>query len=217
MIDHGDMRIRLKVLRNRTDSEAFSSLYSRWISIFDASMYVPADRRPNLVAELMKGKLHENEAQLCPNLAEAPRGIGLNARSHRYPHKSVDFLLLRKDYNTGHEPELLLADVEVGWNSAQQTRNINPHYNRFGIMPQLTDYLYESPRLMERIALMHLAREETDTVLARDFLARALNKSRRTVDAIKFFSIEKEIWFHRHWHGWCTSTVSRICKAMTDW
>ena len=36
MIDHGDMRIRLKVLPDRRAITAFNAFYSRWISIFDA-------------------------------------------------------------------------------------------------------------------------------------------------------------------------------------
>lgn len=91
------------------------------------------DRGSNVGAELMKEKLHEVEAQLSPIPTEAPFGVGLNARSHRYLHKSIDLLLLQKDYGT-HEVEVLLADVNAGWNSTQHANSVLPHYSWFCVM-----------------------------------------------------------------------------------
>lgn len=145
MIDHGDMVMRLKMLFSRTALTAFNSFYSRWISIFDAPTYVLVDRGSNLAAELMKEKLHEVEAQLCPIPTKAPWGIGLDERFYRYCHKSIDRLLLQTDYDAGHDLEVLLADVEVGWNFAQHTNNVLLHYNRFGVMPRFIGSLDESP------------------------------------------------------------------------
>lgn len=127
---------------------------------------------------MMREKLHEVESQLCPILTEALWGIGLNERAHRYIHKEIDRLLLQSDYDTVHDHEILLADVEMGWNYALHANNILPHFQRFGIMPRVIGALDESPRLTERIALMHISRQETETLRARDVLTKALDTSR---------------------------------------
>lgn len=210
IIDHGDMLLRLALLHNNSAPTAFNAFYSRWISIFDAPSYVIVDRGSNLAAEYMKNKLHEVDSQLCPIPTEAPWGIGLNERSHRYLHKSINRLLLQRDYDTGHEHQVLLADVETGWNYALHTNNVIPHYHRFGIMPRSIGNLEECPRLTERIALMELARKETECLRARNFISRALNNNRRHIVPTQSFAIHEKVWFHRHRHGWRQGTVASI-------
>lgn len=95
MIDHGDMTLRLKTLANRTAPTAFNAFYGGWISLYDVPIYLLVDDRSNLVAEFMKEKLHEVDSQLCPIPTEVPWCNGLNERSHRYLHKSIDRLLLQ--------------------------------------------------------------------------------------------------------------------------
>lgn len=92
---------------------AFNTFYSRWLSIFDAPTYVLVDLASNFAAELMKEKLHDVETQRCAIPTEAPWGVGLNERSHRYLHKSMDRVPLQVNYDTGHGPEVLWADVKV--------------------------------------------------------------------------------------------------------
>lgn len=72
MIDHRHMLLRLKVFPNYSAQIAFDALYSSWVSIFDAPSYVFVNRGSNLAAELLKRKLPQIEAQLCPNPTEAP-------------------------------------------------------------------------------------------------------------------------------------------------
>lgn len=151
MIDHDGMLIRLKLLHSCTAQIAFNAFCSHWIPTFDAPTYVFVHRGSNIAAELMK-ELHNVNGQVCPIPTEAPWGIGLNERSHWYLHKSFQRLLLHCDYDRGHEHEVLQAKVEVGWNYAQHSINILPHYNRLGIMPRIFGSLDESPRLTERIA-----------------------------------------------------------------
>lgn len=210
MIDHSDMLLRLKMLPNRTAEAAFNAYLSRWISVFDSPMFTIVDRGSNLAAEYMKDKLHDVDSQLLPIPVEAPWGIGLNERSHRYLHKSFDRLLLQPGYNTGHDHEVLLADAEMGWNFAQHSNNIVPHYHRFGSMPRIIGALDERTRLSERVALIHLARQETATLRARDFISRALDMSRRNIVTLPSFAVQEKVWFHRHRHGWRQGVVANI-------
>ena len=158
--------------------------------MFDSPTFTIVDRGSNLAAELMKEKLHDVESQLLPIPVEAPWGIGLNERSHRYLHKSIYSLLLQPGYSTGHDQEVLLADAEMGWNFAHHSNNIIPHYHRFGSMSRIIGALDESTRLSKRIALMHLARQETATLRARDFISRALDVSRRNIVTLPSFAVQ---------------------------
>lgn len=81
-------------------------------------MYVYVDQGSNISAELMKEMIHEVYSQLCPVLTEAPWGIGLNEESHQYLQKIIDRIIFQKDYDTGQDHEVQLADVEIGWNYA---------------------------------------------------------------------------------------------------
>lgn len=63
---------------------------------------------------------------------------------------------------------------------------------------------------MERITLIHLACDETETLRARHFIARALDKSNQTVVAIKPFSMKKNVWFHCQQHDWRADTATSI-------
>lgn len=94
MIDHGEMLIRLKTFLDCTTKTAFNDFYSSWIAYFDYPIYVIKDRGENFSAKLMKEKLHSEESQICPVPTEAPWDIGVNERSNRYLHKSIDRLLL---------------------------------------------------------------------------------------------------------------------------
>lgn len=62
----------------------------------------------------MKEKLYDIKAQLVLVLTEAPWRIGLNERPHRYLRKSIDRLLLQKNYETCHDHGVLLEEVETG-------------------------------------------------------------------------------------------------------
>lgn len=210
MINHADMTLRLNTLQDRTAPTALNSFYKHWISVYDAPTYVLVDRGSNLAAEFMKEKLHEVDAQLCPIPKEAPWGIGLNERSHHYLHKSIHRLLLQKDYDTGHNHEVLLSDVEVGWNYAQHSNNVLLHYHRFGIMPRLLVTLDESPRITERVALMHLARQETEKLRTLDFILRALDNTHRSIMSMKSFSVNEKVWSHRKSHEWHAGIISAI-------
>lgn len=137
MIDHGYILHRLKTLSSRTALTDFNAFYSRWICAFDASIYVYVDSGSKLSADLMKQELHEVDSKLCTVPCEAPRGIGLNERTRRYLQKSIDGLLLQNDYDTGQDHEILLDDIEIGWNHAKHANNILPRYHRLGIMPRL--------------------------------------------------------------------------------
>lgn len=71
-IYQGDMHLCLNVLPNLTSEAAFNAFYSRWFLISYVHSYVLVDRGSNLVAELIKQKLHEIEAKFCPIPTEAP-------------------------------------------------------------------------------------------------------------------------------------------------
>lgn len=77
-------------------------------------------------------------------------------------------------------------------------------------MPLLFGILEESPRLTERAALMHLTRQETDTLRARDFISLALYNNHRAIISIKSFTVNEKVWFHRKRHGWRAVIISAI-------
>lgn len=79
-------------------------------------------------------------------------------------HKRIDSLLFQADYDTGDQREVLLADVGMGWNSAQHAKNIITLYHRFGTMPHIIGSLEDRSSLMERVYVMYLAREENAAI-----------------------------------------------------
>lgn len=96
MIDHLDMLIHLKVLLDWRPVTV-SALYNRWITFFDAFIFVIVDCGSDLAAELKKEKLHEVESQFVPILTELSWGIGFKERSLHYLFKSIDRPLLKPD------------------------------------------------------------------------------------------------------------------------
>lgn len=173
-------------------------------------MFTIVDRGSNLAAEYMKDKLHDVDSQLLPIPFEALWGIGLSERPHRYIHKSIDRLLLQPGYSTGHDHEVLLADIEMGWNFADHSNKIMLHYHRFEAMPRIIGALDESTRLSESITLMHLARRKTATLRERDYISRALDMSRCNIVTLPSFAVQKKVWFHRRRHGWRQGVVASI-------
>lgn len=57
---------------------------------------------------------------------------------------------------------------------------------------------------------MHLVREQTNTIRARDFIARALDKSHRSIVLVISFAVMEKLWFQRHQHSWHTGTATSI-------
>lgn len=107
MIDHGNMGTPRKVLPNRTARVSINSLCSPWISTFDAPAYVCfSDCGYNLAVELLKQKLYGIEYQLYPITTKPSWYISHSDRSHPYLHKSLDRLLLKQVYDTGHNREV---------------------------------------------------------------------------------------------------------------
>lgn len=100
----------------------------------------------------MKRKLHEVKTQVLPIPTDAFWGIGLNKRSHRYVHKSLDRLLLQKLFDTGPNYSVLLSDMEIGWNLAQHSESTLPHCHRFDVMLKVLGTISENPRLSEQVA-----------------------------------------------------------------
>lgn len=210
IIDHGKMMLRLKHLPDNSAQISFNAFYTQWISsVFDAPVYVIVDRGSNLFAEYMKRELHEVESQLFPVPTEAPWGIKLNERSHRYMHK-IDWLLRQSQYYTGNYHEVLLPKAATGWNYALHKNNVLPHYHRLGIMPRTIASLDEFSRLSERVALIELARIETASLRACDFITRALDINHRRIGPSKSFAVQEKVWFHRHQHEWRQAIVASI-------
>lgn len=212
MLDHGDMLLKLKHIPDHSVETSFNAFYSRWISIFDSPALVLVERGSNLNAQLMRDQLHKVQSQLLPIPTEAPWSLGINERSHRYIHNSIDRLLLQRDYSVGYHLEVLLADVEVGWNFTQQSNNVLPHYHRFGIMPKIIGKLGESSRLNERIALMELARRETDQLRALDFVLLSLDPIRLNVHSLRSFTVNDKVWLYRKRHEWHVGIIATIEK-----
>lgn len=210
IIDHGDMLIRLKMLPDRSAPTTFNAFYNRWIAMFDAPTYIIVNRSLSLSTEHMKTKIYEFELQHGHIPTEAPWGIGLNERSHRYIHKSITRLLLEKNCETELEHKELLAEEKTGWNYAQHTNKIRPLYHRFGIMPRIIGSLDEISRLTERVALVQLVRQEKDTPRARDFISRALDPNHRIIVPITTFGVSEKVWFHRHRFGWRQGFVASM-------
>lgn len=151
---------------------------------------------------------------MLPIPSEASWSLGINKRSHRYIHKSIDRLILERNYSVGPELEVLLPNVEVGWNSAQHNNNVLSHYHRFGVMPCIVGSLDNLSRLNERIALMELARRETDQLRAEDFIIRVLHPFRRNVNSLRSFTANEKVWFYRNRDGWRVGIVAAIEKPI---
>lgn len=100
--------------------------------------------------------------------------------------------------------------MEIVWNFAQHTKNILPHYHRFGVMPKVLAALTESSRLSERIALMHIASQETETFRARAFISQALDSNHRHVVPYKSISVQEKVSLHYDRYGWRQVIVSSI-------
>lgn len=58
---HMAMLLRLAFFENNAAPNGFNDFCSRWISIFDAPVYVIVDRRSDLSAKYMMIKLHDVE------------------------------------------------------------------------------------------------------------------------------------------------------------
>lgn len=82
MRDHGDMILKLNILPHRSALVAFHAFYSRFISTFEARIYVVVDCRSNFAADKIK-KLHDIDSQLCPIATKATWVICLIKQSHR--------------------------------------------------------------------------------------------------------------------------------------
>lgn len=82
-------------------------------------------------------------------------------RLDHYLHKNLDRLLLQNDMHSGHDHNVPLADVKIGWNFVQHTYNILTGFHKFEIMPRILGSLSEDCMLNKRIALMHFLRPET--------------------------------------------------------
>lgn len=117
-------------------------------------------------------------------------------------HKSVERPLLQRDYKTGHDHEVLLADVIVGWKYVQHNNNILPHYHHFDVMPRIIGTFEDKPRLFEQVALMYLACQETGFLLVHDLIAHTLGTSNRYMVPINSAAKSEKILFHRYFYGW---------------
>lgn len=154
IVSHGDMLTSLKVLHNCTALTAFNAFYTYRLFILDAPISVIIDCGSSLAAEIMNGQLHEIEALLLPISTEIPWSIGLNKRSLRYLHNSIDRLRLQTDYDTGHHQKVLPSDIKMGWNFAQPYNSIIPHGHRFRTMPRSVRFLDENFWLCNLIGLI---------------------------------------------------------------
>lgn len=83
-------------------------------------------------------------------------------------------------------------------------------------MTRVTDTLNDSPRLTNRIALMHIARKKTETLHACDVLSSALKTFRRIVVTFKSFAVHEKVLFHRFSHGWRQGTVAGIDSTTSN-
>lgn len=73
----------------------------------------------------------------------------------------------------------------------------------------------ESTCLNERIALIHLYRQQTATLRARDFIVRALDVSSRIDVTLQSFAVQQKDWLHRHCHGWRAGVGANIDPPTT--
>lgn len=89
-------------------------------------------------------------------------------------HKSNDRLLLKNDEDTSKQHGEFSADVLVGWSYEQHSNSIITYYRRFRLIPRILGFIDENSRLKERIALMHLARQETDMLHSRHLIRTAM-------------------------------------------
>lgn len=137
-------------------------------------MFLLVDRGSNLCAELMIERLPEIDDHLCSIPTKSPWGTGLNERSHRYFYKSIYRLILQHNFNIGNDHKALLVDNEIGCNFANHNNNVVQPYHPFGVMPCVIGSLDDSRPLSERTALIHLARQETDTIRARELLTQSI-------------------------------------------
>lgn len=195
MIDYRSTLRWLKLLLSRTALTALNRFYIRWIYIFVTPTYALNGRGSNLAAEPMKEKLHGAESWLYPISIQTAWRVGLNERPHWYSHKSIHHLQLQKSYDTGHAHEVLLMDIKVDWNFAQHTSNILSHYNCSWIMSRVNGSIDKSSYLMEHIAIMHPAREETNNPRARDFISSALDKNRQAIAPMTSFAVQEKFCF----------------------
>lgn len=188
MIDHGDLLHRLKLFWDCRPRTTFNAFYTHWIATLDASEYFFIDCGYKLAIELMKRKHHKVQDE-CLIPVELQWYIGLNDRSHQHLHKSIDLRFLRYHYNTGDEHDVHLVDLEIRWSYTQHFNIVLPHCHQFGITPRLIGLAAEVHLLTELTALMHLARQEIVTLLARDFIARTLDSTCLTIILLKSFTI----------------------------
>lgn len=114
---------------------------------------------PILQLSLWNKKILEIDTQLCLIPSGALWSIDLNDRTHRYPHKVIDLLLLYAGYDTGYEQDILSVDIKIGWNYAQPCSDILPHYYHSRIMPPVYGSVYEGLLLCKRVALMRMTRQ----------------------------------------------------------
>lgn len=77
-------------------------------------------------------------------------------------------------------------------------------------MPKLIGSLLESPGLSELIALMNVARQETEIFRARAFMSRLLDLHHPHTVSIRCFSVQVKVRFQRHLDGWHRSIFSSL-------
>lgn len=118
LIQHSNMRLRIKSLFKKWELTTFNAFYCSWISNFNILLYAIVERGTNLSLKCLKQALIEIKFFLSPVTIKSLQKHGGNKRAYYYIYNEIDRNLLQSKYKTGHSCEVSLATVETCWNYA---------------------------------------------------------------------------------------------------